>query len=315
MLGHNDTITREHRTGCSCKRAALFETVGVRLDADNPIARSEVILTNSIVGRLEIVHIRVPTIVSMSLGAEFPDGDNALFLSILLDGEGYFWQNRRTITQRKHEIILGSTDSRFLYDFGSEVLLIRIPRNLLSYRHVELQGGLLPLSFGRNLSLNVLLADLVKGAMAVELTRESAPIISARLVSSIAELISAVIAPGLHKGSAQRRRRQTKLERAQDYVAANLSNNRLSPELIAKHIAVSLRTLNRLFAQVGTTPMRWVWQRRLEASRSALIEGAGRNIADVAFQFGFSEVSHFSRSFKATYGTSPAQIAKSGGRV
>ena len=51
------------------------------------------------------------------------------------------------------------------------------------------------------------------------------------------------------------------------------------------------------------------------ASHSVLAGGTGKNVADVAFQFGFSEVSHFSRSFKAVYGASPAQIAKSGDRI
>src|ERR1700722_13326450 len=79
---------------------------------------------------------------------------------------------------------------------------------------------------------------------------------------------------------------------------------------LAKRGAVSLRTLNRLFAKIGTTPMRWVWQRRLQASHSALSEGCATSVTDAAFQFGFSEVSHFSRSFKAEYGVSPEQLLK-----
>lgn len=315
VLTQNYAISKEHRISCCCRRAALFEAAGVQPDAENTRAKSEVILTNSMVGRLEVAHIRVPTVMNIRERAEFADGQDALFLSILLDGKGYFKQDRRTITQGKHEIILGSTDSSFVYAFGPEALLIKIPRNLLVYRHAEIQDVPFPLCFSHDLSLNVLLADLVKGAMTVELTRESAPIVGARLASSIVDLVSAVIASEVEKGWAKRRRRQTSLERAQGYIAANLSDEKLSPELIAKHAAVSLRTLNRLFAQVGTTPMRWVWQRRLEASHSVLAGGTGKNVADVAFQFGFSEVSHFSRSFKAVYGASPAQIAKSGDRI
>jgi AraC-like DNA-binding protein len=314
VLAQNDPISKEHRISCGCRRAALFEAVGVQPNAHNLKAKSDVILTNGIIGRLEIAHIRVPTVMYISERAAFTDGQSALFLSIALDGQGSFKQGRRTIVQAKHEIILCSTDSSVLYDFGAEALLIKIPRNLV-YRHSEIQDASLPLSFSRDLALNVLLADLVKGAMTVELTRESAPIVGGRLASSIVDLVSAIVALELDKGWSQRRRHQTTLERAQSYIAANLSDEKLSPELIAKRTGVSLRTLNRLFAQTGTTPMRWVWQRRLEASHSALIGGTGANIADVAFQFGFREISHFSRSFKAVYGASPAQIAKSRGRT
>lgn len=358
MLTQNYPISKEHRINRGCPRAAPFEAVGVEPDADNLKAKSEVILTSSIIGRLEVAHIRVvrqvtvnpdgpatidsgnsrfvvycvplatsndpkspptpseaPTVMNIRRRAEFTDGQNALFLSILLDGDGCFKQDRRTIIQGKHEIILCSTDTRFLYDFGPEAILIKIPRNLLVYRHAEIQDVPFPLRFSRDLSLNALMADLVMGAMTVELASESGPIVGERLASSIVHLVSAVIGSEVENGWAQRHRRRTKLERAQSYIAANLSDEKLSPEVIAKHAAVSLRTLNRLFAQVGTTPMRWVWQRRLEESHSALVGRPGTNIADVAFKFGFREVSHFSRSFKAVYGASPAQIAKSRGRI
>jgi transcriptional regulator GlxA family with amidase domain len=128
------------------------------------------------------------------------------------------------------------------------------------------------------------------------------------------DLASAIIDSEIEGQGALNRQRMSQLERAQRYAIANLGDENLSPEEMAKHGAVSLRTLNRLFTKVGTTPMRWVWQRRLEASHSALSEGYAKSVTDTAFQFGFSEASHFSRSFKAAYGISPEQVLRSRNR-
>ena len=272
--------------------------------------RSEPSRTNRIIGRLEINHIRAPTLMNVRESANYLDRQDALVLSILLDGNGCLKQNRRTIIQGKYEIVIYDTGRGVVYDVRSEALLVKIPRTLLIARHADLQSPSFPLRFCRDLPLNALLADLVKGAMSVKLMRESSAIVGSRLAQCILELISAVIEEELEWSRAQRCRHQAKLERAQRYITANLGDEKLSPKSIAKHTVVSLRTLNRLFAQVQTTPMRWVWQRRLEASYAALAEGTGKNVAKVASQFGFREISHFSRCFKAAYGASPAQIVK-----
>lgn len=313
MLAQDCSISSDHRISCYCSRASLFEAVGMQANGQRARAKSEVILTNSIVGQLEVAHIRVPTVMNMREHGELADRNGALFASILLDGEGIFRQGRVTLTQKKHEIILWRIDSSFAYDFGPEALVVKISRNLFAYLHEEIQKIALPLSLNADLTLHAVLADLVKGAMAVDLTRDPAAILGVRLASSITNLLSAVVTSEIEKGWEHSRRRQTRLEKAESYIVANLSDENLSPEQIARHAAVSLRTLNRLFAQAGTTPMRWVWQQRLKASHSALVGGAGKNIADVAVQFGFSEMSHFSRSFKAVYRATPAQIANSRG--
>jgi AraC-like DNA-binding protein len=54
--------------------------------------------------------------------------------------------------------------------------------------------------------------------------------------------------------------------------------------------------------------MHWLWHRRIEASYCALKEGHVRNVTEAALRFGFSDLSHFSRAFKKTYGMSPLAL-------
>ena len=127
--------------------------------------------------------------------------------------------------------------------------------------------------FRRDLSLNTLLSDLAKRTMLLEVPEGSSPTVGARLASSVMDLVSAVIDFEVEGQGALSHHRTSQLERAQRYAIANLGDENLSPEEMAKYGAVSLRTLNRLFTKIGTTPMRWVWQRRLEASSLCAVGG------------------------------------------
>ncbi len=94
------------------------------------------------------------------------------------------------------------------------------------------------------------------------------------------------------------------------YARARLDDDTLTPERLAAAGGVSVRTLNRLFGTHGTTPMRWVWTQRLEASRAALAQGQSTSVTEAAFAHGFRELAHFSRSFKKTFGVTPHAMLK-----
>jgi AraC-like DNA-binding protein len=97
------------------------------------------------------------------------------------------------------------------------------------------------------------------------------------------------------------------------YIELNLGDVNLAPSKVAAAHGVSLRYLHLVFAEQGTSVGQWVRQRRLSHCHRELSQaGRGGNITEVAFRWGFNDMAHFSRAFKAQYGASPRVVSRAG---
>lgn len=95
------------------------------------------------------------------------------------------------------------------------------------------------------------------------------------------------------------------LDRARAYLDANFNRTVTSDEL--ERITGQDRfALARQFrGAYGTSPYRYLLMRRLDRARADI--AAGLSLADAAVAAGFSDQSHMTRRFKATYGLAPGQ--------
>ena len=86
---------------------------------------------------------------------------------------------------------------------------------------------------------------------------------------------------------------------------------RLAPAL-ARQLNVSVRTLHRAFATAGETVAAYIRRRRLEQARLELAAPAPRRpgVPEVAARYQFADGSHFARTFKAQYGQTPGEFAR-----
>lgn len=94
------------------------------------------------------------------------------------------------------------------------------------------------------------------------------------------------------------------------FVRENLNDPSLDASTIARGVNLSARHVYQLFEHDEKPLMRWVWSERLERCRRDLAQPAlrARSIGEIAFQWGFSNVSHFSRSFKNEFGMTPREF-------
>jgi AraC-like DNA-binding protein len=99
-------------------------------------------------------------------------------------------------------------------------------------------------------------------------------------------------------------------------IEVRLTDPALDSTSIAAAAGVSVRYANAVLADVGTSIMHLVRTRRLERCRRALQDPAqaARTISEIAYSWGFSDMTHFSRSFRAAFGLLPGEyrtLAKS----
>jgi AraC-like DNA-binding protein len=118
------------------------------------------------------------------------------------------------------------------------------------------------------------------------------------------ELFAGALRPGSDVSSAQavRPALRAAIER---FIDQHLLYGTVTPAAIASAHGVSVRTVNRVFSATGQTMHEVVRLRRLAHARAELA-GTDQPISVIAHRWGFSDASHFSRTFKAHYGSSPA---------
>ena len=76
---------------------------------------------------------------------------------------------------------------------------------------------------------------------------------------------------------------------------------------LAAALHISERQLRRLTrAAFGVSPNRWLRRRRMAAVLERLSQA--RSVKEVAFDFGHSNVSQFSRDFKSQFGCTPSSV-------
>jgi len=88
------------------------------------------------------------------------------------------------------------------------------------------------------------------------------------------------------------------------------SGGRIRVDGLAKTLGVTTRTLERLFREhAGVSPKKFIRLIRFHNILSQLRSGELRtNLADLAYEWGYADQSHFVRDFKSLMQTSPGEI-------
>lgn len=233
------------------------------------------------------------------------DDYDDFLLSLIVEGDGFLSQNGQTLHQKSGDVVLYDTRKPFNYEITAKTIVFRIKRNEL-ISHVASAEAMCMRSLGGGSPLRSIVAQaLVCGVEASGRLAEDATA-KAHLGASIFNLVLAILDLDADPAANSLTIAQgAQFERLRRFIFAHLSDGDLSCRMMAEYAGMSLRTLNRLFAELGTTPMRWVWRQRLDAAKREIAEGRVHNVTDAALRSGFNELSHFSRSFKAEFGVSP----------
>jgi AraC-like DNA-binding protein len=95
----------------------------------------------------------------------------------------------------------------------------------------------------------------------------------------------------------------------QSVIEARLSDPTLDAQTVADAAGVSVRYANEILADHDTSIMRLIRARRLARCRSALQDPnqSHRTVSEIAYGWGFFDMTHFARRFKKAYGILPSE--------
>jgi AraC-like DNA-binding protein len=100
--------------------------------------------------------------------------------------------------------------------------------------------------------------------------------------------------------------------RLKQVIEARLTDPDLKPAAVAAETGISLRYANALLSLDGSSLERYIMARRLERCRRALEDPmqAHRTISEIAYGWGFSDLSHFARRFRKAFCLSPTEYRR-----
>ncbi len=189
---------------------------------------------------------------------------------------------------------------------GSEILVLKVPRNALEARIGEVHGlTAKPLGAGSGIG------RLTSTYMEILSARSGAFEDGAETVRDhVLDLIALSVATSQGKAlPSLSSRHAIALLKLREAIDARLQDDELTPTIAAAAAGISVRYANALLAPHDTSLARLILTLRLERCRKALDDLAQRHrtLMEIAFGWGFSSQSHFTRVFTKAYGMSPRE--------
>lgn len=233
-------------------------------------------------------------LVGLHLGGE---------LSVSQDGHDTVLRNRGLFlidSQRPFEINL--------HTFCSNIA-VRIPRAMLEARIGNLAG-----LTARQINSSSAIGTLAMGFLQLlpDQAESLDDVAGLKVAQQLLDLLALAFTAEENRGATLSSPRAVALLRLKATIERLLMEPGLKPERIAAEAGISVRYANALLAEEHTSIERYVAERRLERCCRALEDTAQahRSIGEIAFNWGFSDLSHFGRRFKMRYGMTPTDYRR-----
>jgi AraC-like DNA-binding protein len=138
------------------------------------------------------------------------------------------------------------------------------------------------------------------------LTAETSGIVAQQL-AALLRLLADTVPSSSHPGDSHLAGARFKL--AIHYIDQNFHDADLTELDVATAQGVSVRYLQKIFEQEGTTFLACLTCKRMQSARLILqSSGNGQALIDVALSSGYNDLSNFYRMFKRTYGETPSEM-------
>lgn len=195
------------------------------------------------------------------------------------------------------------------FSAGSRMLLLKIPRGLLEVR----LGGTRGMT-ARSVKSSDPESKLTSDFLAMLPSHADGLGTLARQI--VKEQVLDLLAVSLAKANGGATRissaRSLALMKVRAAIEARLTDPTLDATTVSIAAGVALRYANSVLADEGMSIMRLVQARRLAHCRRALEDPLQmhRTVSEIAYSWGFSDMTHFGRRFRAAYGMLPGEFRR-----
>lgn len=231
---------------------------------------------------------------------------NSVFICSQISGTTRISQNGRDAVLQAGDLTLvdNATASTFVSSIASKKLVVEIDRRKCEAR----LGRIAQLTTRRidgSIGAGALVSNFIQ-LLPVQLSSLS-DAAQRQISHQLVELVALALTEGNGNATARSSGRLISLLRLKAVVDANLSNGNATCEELAAAAGISVRYANQLLEAEETSLQRLLFSRRIGKCQDALADPAQahRQISDIAYSWGFGDVSHFGRLFKSTTGLTP----------
>ncbi|MBE3639260.1 AraC family transcriptional regulator [Mangrovicoccus algicola] len=264
----------------------------------------------------ELTVLRPCSVASTVSRAPSPGARETVVMHMVLRGRARISRGgTETSVEAADFIILpGQEGYRFRLSDAHELFVAEIPREELDRRVADLDGlygrplpGLTP--GGR------MFRDCLVSLCRQDGIEEAGAAFDAGMTAALCDLWALALT-GAGQGMPKPTRGGARLrQRIVAHVEAALGDPELGGASIAAAFGISQRSLQSLFAAVGTTPTALILERRLARAAEVLRADPSLPVTAVAFDHGFNDSAYFARVFRRAHGASPTawRAGRSGG--
>jgi AraC-like DNA-binding protein len=236
-----------------------------------------------------------------------------IYLNIHLNGAGKVLHSSGTTNLSIGDCILVDSRQPYVLEFGSSFrqLCLQLPEWGLR----EQLDAPLETVLGQPFSLHTPKGKVLLSALELillEANTENSDAEAANLFMQVINLNLNETARDLYGADWQHSANTGLAIRLRQYIGNNFRDESTSPVDAAATLGCSLRNVHKTCQGMATTFGKLVLDARLSAAAQALASTAPSRarITDIAFDSGFSDISHFCKVFRARFGVAPTEFRK-----
>jgi AraC-like DNA-binding protein len=229
------------------------------------------------------------------------------FVNLQLAGRcRYDTEGRQTIVGPNEFAIVDSTRPYFL-DFMDDwdVFSFRIPRHMLRplLQAPDRSTGICVSNRSALGEIAISFLKSIAGRVS-ELPAEASEALAGDLVNLVALSICSTEESRLGQRQSLHRGLHAAMLK---FIDANLADPSLCAGSVAAHFRISTRYLHKVFEEQGRSFGHSVLERRLLRCASELAHSGDQQVSDIAFRWGFGDLSNFNRNFRLRFGVAPRE--------